>query len=79
MYIPIFYNLLTVFRKLYKIVKLEEYLRDKIPLSLTKPDTWLKSYIGKPLKHITYASSQLLTLLLSIKGIYFKSWMPANF
>ena len=76
---PIAYNLCKAFRKLYKIEKLEKYLRIKLPLSLTKPDKQLQCYIGKPLKHITYASSQLLTLLLSIKGIYFKSWMPANF
>ena len=56
---PISYNLLTAFRKLYKIVKLEKYLHNKLPLSLTMPDNYSKSYIGKPQKHITYASSKL--------------------
>ena len=43
---PISYNLLIAFRKLYKIVKLEKYLRNKLPLSLTKPDKWLQTYMG---------------------------------
>ena len=50
-----------------------------MPLSLTNLDKWLQSYIDKPLKHITYASSKLLIILLQVKDIYFKSWMPANF
>ena len=55
----IFNNLSTDLRKLYKIVIFQKYLHNKLPLSLTKPDKQLQNYIGKPQKHIMYASSQL--------------------
>ena len=43
---PIAYNLCKAFKKLYKIEKLEKYLPNKLPLSLTKPDKWLSTFIG---------------------------------
>ena len=36
---------MQAFKKLYKIVMLEKYLPNKLPLSLTKPDKWLPTFV----------------------------------